>query len=68
MSLDSQAEINAFWLSEGSKKKPTQLERYQPISLDALREEQDHKERMAQEESYARQYMAKLVSYGIIEN
>jgi len=47
---------------------PTQLERYQPISLDALREEQDHKERMAQEESFARQYMAKLVSYGIIEN
>ena len=29
MSVDPQAEINAFWLSEASKKKTTQLERYQ---------------------------------------
>jgi hypothetical protein len=29
MSLESQAEINAFWLSLGDKKKPTQLQRYQ---------------------------------------
>jgi len=47
---------------------PMQLERYQPISVDALHEEEEHKERITQEESFAREYMAKLASYGINRN
>ena len=47
---------------------PSQLERYQSKSLDALREENDHKLRLAEEEDFSRKYVAKLANYGIIRN
>jgi hypothetical protein len=48
---------NPFW-----HLTPKQIERYTPRSLDARREEQEHKDRMALEEARAVAYSAGLKS------